>query len=317
MGPPDSDGSARAPEGVAQRARATARDFRALRESGDPAGASKTIGTAIGNARDTIARCLVRAGATPNRITVAGFLFTCAAGACLAQGASAQVPYFVVRSGPVNWWPALAALFLLLAGACDMLDGAVARVGGLSTRAGAVLDSVTDRLSDMAVFVGCLVHFALLRPGNLTYQVLAILALCNAVLISYIKARAENLIDDCAVGYWLRGERFAAVLIGCAVGHVPAVLWLLAVSPAFTVWRRMQYAYQAVQATDAGRPLPARGPSQRWWGRLQPWRRPRGSIAYDMVTGVNIAFISAAPWWWPTLLGSGPRADPLRVWLGG
>lgn len=288
------------------------KDFRALRESGETPGASLTVGAAIAAARDTVARALIRAGATPNRITIIGFLLTCGAGGCLARGASYQVPYFVHGPGPVGWWPALAAVFLLLAGACDMLDGAVARVGKLGTRAGAVLDSSVDRLSDMAIYIGCFLHFASLPQPNITYQLLAVVSLCNGVLISYVKARAENMIADCSVGYWLRGERFAAVLIGCTCGHIPAVLWQMAVSCAFTVWRRMSYAYGVVRATDAGRPLPPRGASPGWIGALQLWRRPRGSVAYDVVTGAHIAYIVLGPWLWPVLLATGTFADPLR-----
>ena len=211
----------------------------------------------------------------------------------------------------------LIGVFLILAGACDMLDGAVARVGGLGSRAGAVLDSSVDRFSDMAIYIGCLLHFALATPANITYQLLAVVALCNAFLISYVKARAENLIDDCSVGYWLRGERFAAVLIGCIVGHVPAVLWQMAISCFFTVWRRMEYTYHTLQAVDAGRPPPPRGPAPGWRGALQLWRRPRGSVAYDLVTGAHIAYIVFAPCIWPALLGTGASADPLRGWLAG
>jgi CDP-diacylglycerol--glycerol-3-phosphate 3-phosphatidyltransferase len=197
-----------------------------------------------------------------------------------------------------------------------MLDGAVARVGRLGTRAGAVLDSSVDRFSDMAIYFGCFLYFARLTEPNLTYQVLALIALCNGVLISYVKARAEEMIDDCSVGYWLRGERFAAVLIGCTFGHIPAVLWQMSVSCLFTVARRMAFAYTTVQALDAGRPLPPRGPSPGWLGKLQLWRRPRGSVAYDIVTGAHIAFIIAGPLLWPALLGTGPTADPLRALLG-
>ncbi|MBP7748085.1 MAG: CDP-alcohol phosphatidyltransferase family protein [Phycisphaerae bacterium] len=293
------------------------KDFAALRATGDPVGASKSIGMAFVRARDKLARHLLAAGATPNRITIAGFLVTCAAGYCLARGASHTVPYFASASGPTSWWPALAAVFLILAGACDMLDGAVARVGGLGSRAGAVLDSSVDRFSDMAIYIGCFLHFALHAPMNITYQVLAVVALCNAFLISYVKARAENVIDDCSVGYWLRGERFAAVLIGCIVGHVPAVLWQMAISCFFTVWRRMEYTYHTLQAVDAGRPPPPRGPVPGWRGVLQLWRRPRGSVAYDVVTGAHIAYIIFAPCLWPALLGTGTYADPLRGWLAG
>jgi len=307
----------RAVSGEAAETPASTPDFRALRESGEHSGASKSIGSAIAAARNGVARWLIRVGATPNRITIAGFLFTCGAGYCLARGASQQVPWFAVDDGPVGWWPSLALLFLLLAGACDMLDGAVARLGGRMSRAGAVLDSSVDRFSDIAVFAGCFMHYALSSSPNLTYQVLSLVVLCNALLTSYVKARAENIIENCTVGYWQRGERFAAVVIGCACGHVPAVLWQLSIGCLLTVWRRVSYAYTAVHASEVGRPDPPRGPSAGVLGRLQLWRHPRGSIPYDVVTGANIAYIVFAPWIWPALLGVGVLADPLRDWLGG
>ncbi len=291
--------------------------FKAWRESGKAAGASKTIGDSIAAARDDVARFLIKLGATPNRVTLVGFLLTVAAAYCLARGASQQVPYFNSGGGPIGWWPALAAVALFLAGACDMLDGAVARVGRLTSRAGALLDSSLDRFSDIAVYLGCFLHFALLDQPNLTYQTLAVIAIGSAVVISYIKARAEDFIDDCTVGYWLRGERCAAVLIGCACGHMPAVLWQMSLSCGLTVWRRLTYSYQAITAADAGRPAPHRGPVPGWLGRLQLYRHPRGSIPYDFVTGANIAFIIFAPCIWPALRGVGPHADPLRQWLGG
>jgi CDP-diacylglycerol--glycerol-3-phosphate 3-phosphatidyltransferase len=291
-------------------------DFQALAESGEPVGASRQVGAAIAAARDAVARQLIAIGATPNRITILGFVLTCGAGYCLGRGAGEAVPYFNAAGETARWWPALAALLLVLAGACDMLDGAVARLGGLRSRAGAILDSSIDRLSDIAIYLGCFLYFATRPMPNLTYQVLAVVALCNSVLISYIKARAENVIEDCSVGYWLRGERFAAMLIGCTTGHVPAVLWQMAVSGFFTVWRRMTYAYAVLRGADRGGPLPARGPVPGWMGRLQLWRRPRGSVSYDVVTGAHIAYIVFVPLFWPMLRAAGPHADPLRQWLG-
>lgn len=291
------------------------KDFQALRASGEKAGASKAIGLGFVLSRDALARVLIRCGFTPNHLTLLGLAITCGAAYCLAHGASHQVPYFVFGDGPVSWWPTWAAILIVLSGACDMLDGAVARVGHMGTKAGAVLDSTVDRLSDVVIYLGCLVHFGRLESTSLTYQVLATVALSNAVLISYIKARAEDLIQDCGVGYWLRGERVAAMLIGCSCGHVPAVLWQMAVSCAFTVWRRATYAYSAVRALELGRTPPPRGPNPGWIGRVQLWRHPRGSVPYDFVTGAHIAYIIFAPCIWPALLAAGVYADPLRQWL--
>jgi len=289
-------------------------DFGRLRAAGLRGGASLAIGARIAAARDALARGLLALGLTPNHLSVTGLLLTVVAGVCLARGASHQVPYFSTGSGPTSWWPTLATLALLLAGACDMLDGALARVGNLKTRFGAILDSTLDRFGDMAIFLGCALHFAL--QGNLTAQALALVALCGSFLISYVKARAEQIIPDCSVGYWLRGERFAAILIGCATGHVLAMLWQLAVLSLFTVWRRIDHARRAARALPDG-PLPPTGPGPGLLGRLRLWRYPRGSIPYDIVTGMNIAYLIAAPWFCPVLLGQGQYADPLRNWLAG
>lgn len=289
-------------------------DFRRLRETGERSGVSLAIGGRICAARDVVARGFIRVGFTPNRMTVLGLLLTCGAGFCLAWGALDQVPYFYNGGGPKSWWPVGAALFLFLAGASDMLDGAIARVGNMQTRFGAILDSSLDRFGDMALFLGCAVCFALAE--NLTLVVLAIVALGNAMSISYIKARAEEVIDDCSVGFWLRGERIAAVLIGCITGHMVAVIWQLALSSTLTVWRRLDFARRTVSAQDAGGPPPPRGPAPGVWGRVQLWRHPRGSWPYDLVVGANIAYIVVAPWLWPMLTGEGPAGDPLRLWLG-
>lgn len=298
--PNPSSASPAAPDG---------RDFRDLRETGERPGVGRIIGGAFATARDTLARGLLRLGATPNHVTFVGFLMTVAAGYCLARGAGEQLPYFYAGHGPVGWWPLAAGVFLLLSAACDMLDGAVARLGNRSTPFGALLDSTLDRLSDMAIYVGCAVYFAL--AGNLTYQLLSLVALCAAVMISYVKARAENVIDDCSVGYWMRGERYVGILVACFTGHVPAVLWQQALSPALTVYRRVDYARRMLAARTRGTPAPRRWPQRTWWGLLRPWRHPRGSIPHDLVSAFNIAYIIFAARFWPVLLATGPFADPL------
>ncbi len=276
------------------------REFRSLRASGAPPGVSLAIGTGFRLARDALARRLIRLGATPNHVSTAGFLCTAGAAACLACGASQQAPYFYTGAGPVGWWPLGAALFLILSGACDMLDGAVARLGGMTTRFGAVYDSVLDRCSDFAVFIGCTWNFFCM--DSRFFALLALLALLNAFLVSYLKARAENLIPDCSVGYWLRGERFAAMLIACLCGHVPAVLLQQATLPGLTALRRILYTRSVLNAAQADRPLPGTQPPAGWRGRLMLWRHPRGSVGYDIVTGLNIAYIIFAARIWPQVL---------------
>ena len=274
------------------------KDFRQLRQQGLARSVGHAIGSGIAAARDGLARALIAVGVTPNLLTVCGFAFTLAAAAFLAVGASGGW-----RDGP---WIGLTFAALLASAACDMLDGAVARIAKLHTRSGAVLDSSIDRLSDGVIYLGIALHFA--ARGNLTYVLLAGGASIAAYMISYVKARAEDLIDDCTVGFWQRGERVAAMLIAVGCGHVPALLWSQAVGPTFTVARRLIYAFAVLRRQDAGASPPVRGPLPGVLRYVALWRYPRGSVPYDLVAGANAAFLIVAPWFSRLFT---PAADPL------
>ncbi len=281
------------------------RDFRRFEEEGYRPGTSRAIGQGFCDARDAIARGLISVGVTPNALTIAGFGATCGAAVCFFLGGS--LSHAAAREAGVLPYMLMAACFIILASACDMLDGAAAKIGNMSTPLGAVLDSAVDRFSDLIVYLALIGHFFM--QGNFTYTMLAAVAMCHAFLISYIKARSETIIPACDVGYWMRGERSAALLIAAFAGTVPAVLWQQAVSPGFTVVRRLVWTYQVLSAKAAGRPAPSNTPLAGWRGLVRPWRYPRGSVPYDFVTGANIAFIIFA---WRINEVFGPSADPLR-----
>jgi CDP-diacylglycerol--glycerol-3-phosphate 3-phosphatidyltransferase len=284
------------------------KDFEQFRKSGLPAGATWSIGMGFVNARNRVAGVLVRAGVRPNHLTIAGFLFSIVVGACFVMGAGHHALYERVIPGVGrSGWPLVAALFLVLAGACDMLDGAVARLGQVGTRFGGVLDSTLDRFSDIAIYLGICIHFT--YKANVTYAVLAVLAMCNGYMISYVKARAEDYVDDCSVGYWLRGERTAGLLQAALVSHVPAWLWLQGISPLFTVAARLRHARSEIRRLDAGEP-PREVPAPRGLlAAIRSGRYPRGSTAYDVITACAAGFFVIAPWVHPFFYGG---SDPLR-----
>jgi len=284
-----------------------ATDFRGLTEGGDRRGLSLGIGTGFTRSRDAIARGLFAVGVTPNMVTVAGFLATCAAGVCLLFGAGHVFPSSAAATAvPASWWPLAGAICLTVAGAMDMLDGALARVGGLQSRFGELLDSLLDRCSDLAIYAGCALHFALV--GNVTYVGLCLLGLSNAMLTSYIKARAETLVENCDAGYWQRGERVAAFVIASYAGQVSAALWLTGVVTLLTVLRRVRHVHDLLDESV----VPWQPAGLMWL--ITPWRHPRGSIGYDLVTGTNIAFLIVGPWIWPFFYG---QTDPLGQLLRG
>lgn len=89
-------------------------------------------------------RQLVAANVSPNMITACGVALGCGAGAALA----------LLRPGMLAGVVVAAVLAARLA--CANLDGGVARDGGRSTRFGAVLNELGDRLAELAALAGCL-----------------------------------------------------------------------------------------------------------------------------------------------------------------
>src|SRR5919108_4687428 len=143
---------------------------------------------------------LARTGITPNGLTVAGLLLNAVAGLVLASGAFAA-----------------GGLLVLVAGAFDMFDGALARVTNRKTTFGAFFDSTLDRFSEAVVFLGLLIGF--LREPDLDWRSWAGIVLCylvaiGSLMISYTRARAEGLDLDAEVGWLQRPERIAALGIG-------------------------------------------------------------------------------------------------------
>jgi len=189
-------------------------------------------------------------GITPNAISWSGFLATFLCGVSLALGAGDVLPTETgSMQAPVSWWPLVAFVFISLASALDLLDGGLARHLGTSSPYGAMLDSTLDRLSDIAIFVGCSVYFA--GHANMTWTLISGLALTGTVMISYVKARGENLTEGLGMGYWQRGERCALLIWSTFTGRVPAALFVLALFPLLTVVRRYLEAKRKLAGPEA------------------------------------------------------------------
>lgn len=147
-------------------------------------------------------RLLIRLRVTPNMVTSAALLLSCASGVALALG------HFTIGTA-----------LLLPAGTLDAVDGVLARETNQSRASGAFLDSYLDRYAEGVVFIGLALYGA---GGPLT------IAACVAMLISfgisYAAARGESLgvrVGD--VGRMRRGERVFILLWGIFLSPVVAV----------------------------------------------------------------------------------------------
>jgi CDP-diacylglycerol--glycerol-3-phosphate 3-phosphatidyltransferase len=183
----------------------------------------------IGHACNFLLLLIVRAfaatGINPNVLTVIGFAINFVAAYLFAYG------YF-------RW----AGITVFLAGLFDMLDGRVARFTNRVTPFGGFFDSVLDRYSDLCLMIGLLVFYG--RINRFWYVVLVAVAMIGSVMVSYTRARAENLISTCKVGFLERPERMVLIIIGAMFDRMAPVLWIIAVLSTLTVIHRVVFTWQ-------------------------------------------------------------------------
>jgi archaetidylinositol phosphate synthase len=123
---------------------------------------------------------------------------------------------------------------VLIGSAIDALDGAVARVRGTDSAKGALLDSVTDRIEETAMWTG----LALAVADKPTLVALCSVSLGGSLLISYLRAKVEMGGADGRGGLMGRAERLILFGAGVLFGQVEPMLWAMAVLVWITVGQR-------------------------------------------------------------------------------
>ena len=174
---------------------------------------------------------LARTSITPNMLT--------ATGVSLCVAAAVLVPF---ESGNEILFYWLAAVLFVVGSLLDILDGALARVGELSTPFGAFLDSTTDRVGESAMLAA--IGLVLSRQGNDIAVVFTILAVAGSILVSYTRAKAEGLGLRGDVGLGSRAERVVVITAGLVLAPWGALQWaiyLLAATAWVTVLQRILY----------------------------------------------------------------------------
>jgi CDP-diacylglycerol--glycerol-3-phosphate 3-phosphatidyltransferase len=203
------------------------------------------ISSKIGHRLDpyiySVAKHLLGKNINPNILTFSGFILNAGAAFLLAIG--------YAKGG---------GFAILGAGLCDLLDGAMARNQGRATPFGAFFDSVMDRYSDLIVLLGILLFYAF--RGSSRIVALTSVVLIGTALVPYTRARAEGVIEKCAVGFLERPERIVLLAVGALFFDllmVP-VLWFLAVFTHVTVIQRIHYTWK--QLKGKMEPSPQDGP---------------------------------------------------------
>ena len=167
-----------------------------------------------------IVRFLDRIGLRPNTVTLIGLIGTAASAVLIALGRMT-----------------FAGLLLLVMGPVDALDGALARLRNQASEWGAFVDSVTDRYSELLVFLGLSIYF--LRHQNPSGVILAYLAAAGSVLVSYVKARADASRFNANVGLLTRVERYIVLIPGLVFNQPLALSLIIAIFANFTALQRI------------------------------------------------------------------------------
>ncbi len=127
----------------------------------------------------------------------------------------------------------------------DLVDGAMARVTGRTSKFGAFFDSTLDRIGDGAIFGGLVLYFA--GPGDsYLYLCLTLYCLVMGAVTSYARARAESLGMQAKGGIAERADRLVAILVMTGLGALfgwpilmELTIWVLAVANTVTVIQRV------------------------------------------------------------------------------
>jgi len=170
-----------------------------------------------------VVRILSKSGITPNVLTFINLTLNIIAAYVIAAG------YFL-----------LGGVLVPVAGLFDLLDGALARFNKQTTRFGAILDSVVDRISEAAILCGLLIWYMPQEEAGLEI-ILIFVVLIGSFLISYIRARAEGLGWQCQVGLFTRAERVIVLAIGLLANQIFIALCVLVVFVFITVVQRLVY----------------------------------------------------------------------------
>src|SRR5438105_4999458 len=185
---------------------------------------SQKIGDAFGYLFRAVVGGFAEARINPNILTFIGFSINVVAAYLFAYG------YF-------RW----AAATIFLAAIFDLTDGPVARLTKRVTPFGGFIDSVLDRYSDLILLIGLLIYYG--RINRFWYVSLVAVAMIGSVMTSYTRARAENLIHSCKVGFLERPERIVLILIGALFNRMAPVLWAIVVLSNITVIHRVLHTY--------------------------------------------------------------------------
>jgi archaetidylinositol phosphate synthase len=152
----------------------------------------------------------------------------------------------------------IGGILLLVSGFFDLVDGEVARFTKRDSKRGAFLDSMADRIAEIAVFRGILV-------GGFAAPYLVFLAITLSLLVSYARARADSIgVRLEGIGVGERADRLLVVAVVGMLGFMEIAMIVVGVLAGITVVQRI-----LVTARNAPAPVQVVRPSV--WRKRSYW----------------------------------------------
>lgn len=178
----------------------------------------------VSKVADPIARAVAKLGLGPTAITLIGFAISAAGAVLIALG------YLAAGAASLGFGALL-----------DILDGVLARLTGTESRRGALLDTFTDRLGEVAAWTG-LAYF-LADRSEAALVTLALIAACGSILVPFLRSKAEELGVEGKGGLMGRAERLLVFGVGVGLEDLglhtlEPTIWILAVLVWLTVLQR-------------------------------------------------------------------------------
>ncbi len=167
-------------------------------------------------------------GLSPNFWTTVGLIFAFAS--AIAYGLGFEYGFII------------GGILLLISGFFDIVDGQVARVTGKSSQKGSFLDSMFDKIAEVAIFLGLLM-------GGYAEPYLILLAITLSLLVSYARAKADALnVKLQGIGIGERAERLLVIaIIGFIPGFMMYAVMIVIIIAAITLIQRMVFVSKNIK----------------------------------------------------------------------
>ena len=178
-------------------------------------------------ALEKVGKGFAATGLSPNFWTVVGLVIALSSAVVYGMG--------------VEFGLIIGGILLLVSGFFDMVDGQVARVTGKTSKKGEYLDSMFDKISEVAIFLGILV-------GGYAEPYVVLLAITLSLLVSYARAKSDLInIKLQGIGIGERAERLLVIAIIGIIGFMDYAVIIVIIIAGITLIQRMIFTTKNIK----------------------------------------------------------------------